>query len=236
MLILLLIFLECSLFRTFLFESLFAFLGVPLSTFIFKVSSGSNESGNSGGERSVPALESSSSSESLATFRGVIAAGNEAEIYERIRNLETRDFYNLPPQNQPGEYEGIVREHFDQALNVPHFRYIMDTEYFELTVLERKGVLQDRLFNLMISEHNLDRIMELSPYTNVRKEAYDFIHNRVEPLNSLQHSFQRHLMDGCLNSFINELTQHGRESNLYREFYRQFTDEDFRHRNGLPLP
>lgn len=75
-------------------------------------------------------------------------------------------------------------------------------EYFELTVLDRKGILQDRLFNLMLGEQNIDRIMELSPYTNVRKEAYDFIHYKVEPLNSLQHSFQRHLMDGSLNSFI----------------------------------
>lgn len=32
-----------------------------------------------------------------------LAAENEAEIYARIRNLENRDFYNLPPQNQPGE-------------------------------------------------------------------------------------------------------------------------------------
>ena len=128
-----------------------------LSTFIWKVSFGSNESGNSGGETSLPALESSSSSESLATFRAVIAAENEADIYARIRNLENRDFYNLPPQNPPGEYEGLVRQHFDQALNVPHFREILDMEYFELTVLERKGILQDRLFNLMLGEQNIYR-------------------------------------------------------------------------------
>lgn len=238
MLILLLIFIFCALFRCFIFERILALLGVTtaLSTLILKVSSGSNESGNSGGETSIPALESSSSSESLATFRGVIAAENEAEIYARIRNMENLDFYNLPPQNRPGEYEGLVRQHFDQALNVPHFRQIMDMEYLELTVLERKAVLQDRLFNLMISEQNIDRIMELSPYTHIRKEAYDFIHNKVEPLNSLQHSFQRNLMDGSLNSFIKELNQHGRQSNFYQEFYRDFTDEDFRRAIGLPLP
>ena len=126
------LFIFCALFRFFIFERIFAFLGVTtaLSTFIWKVSSGSNESGNSGGETSLPALESSSSSESLATFRAVIAAENEADIYARIRNLENRDFYNLPPQNPPGEYEGLVRQHFDQALNVPHFREILDMEYF----------------------------------------------------------------------------------------------------------
>lgn len=79
MLILLLIFFFCVLFRFFIFERILAFLGVTtaLSTFIWKVSSGSNESGNSGGETSLPALESSSSSESLATFRAVIAAENK---------------------------------------------------------------------------------------------------------------------------------------------------------------
>lgn len=74
------IFFFCALFSFFIFERILAFLGVTtaLSTFIWKVSSGSNESGNSGGETSLPALESSSSSESLATFRAVIAAENEA--------------------------------------------------------------------------------------------------------------------------------------------------------------
>lgn len=112
-------------------------------------------------------------------------------------------------------------------------------EYFELTVLERKGILQDRLFNLMLGEQNIDRIMELSPYTNVRKEAYYFIHYKVEPLNSLQHSFQRHLMDGSLNSFIKELNQHDRQSDIYQEFYRYFLygrSAEFRRANGLPLP
>ncbi|GKC87063.1 hypothetical protein Tco_1147712, partial [Tanacetum coccineum] len=81
----------------------------------------------------------------------------------------SRDYYNLPPQNNPGEYEGLVRDHLDQALNVPHYRNIMDMEYFELTVLERKGLLQDRLFNLMLGEQNLSCI------TNIWREAYDFL-------------------------------------------------------------
>nr|YP_010194762.1 hypothetical protein LK293_mgp002 [Arctium tomentosum]YP_010194792.1 hypothetical protein LK293_mgp103 [Arctium tomentosum]YP_010194892.1 hypothetical protein LK294_mgp002 [Arctium lappa]YP_010194922.1 hypothetical protein LK294_mgp104 [Arctium lappa]QZZ81501.1 hypothetical protein [Arctium tomentosum]QZZ81531.1 hypothetical protein [Arctium tomentosum]QZZ81631.1 hypothetical protein [Arctium lappa]QZZ81661.1 hypothetical protein [Arctium lappa] len=102
---------------------------------ILQVSSGSSESGN---PTSLPALESSSSSESWATFRAEIAAENEAEIYARIRSLQSHYYYNLPPQNNPGEYEGLVRDHLDQALDVPHYRTILDMEYFELTVLERK--------------------------------------------------------------------------------------------------
>ncbi|GJS07326.1 hypothetical protein Tco_0364122 [Tanacetum coccineum] len=155
------------------------------SALIWQVSSGSSESGNA---TSLPALESSSSSESLAT-------------------LQSRDYYNLPPQNNPGEYEGLVRDHLDQALNVPHYRNILDMEYFELTVLERKGLLQDRLFNLMLSEQNLSRIMELSPYTNIRREAYDFLKGKVELVGSLQHFFQRDIMDGSLNFFIHDIKQ-----------------------------
>lgn len=108
--------------------------GMP-SAFIWQVSSGSIESGNATG---LPALESSSSSESLATFRAEIAAENEADIFARIRSLQNHDYYNLPPQKNPGEYEVLVREELEQALDVPHYRTILDREYFELTVLERK--------------------------------------------------------------------------------------------------
>ncbi|KAL3534674.1 hypothetical protein ACH5RR_003135 [Cinchona calisaya] len=207
-----------------------------LSTLIFNLSSGSNENGNSSGETSLPALESSSSSESLATFRNVIAAENEAEIYTRLRNIESLHYYNLPPQNNPGDYERLVREHFDQAINVNHFREILDREYFELQVLERKGLLQDRLFNLMLGEENLDRIMELSPYKNIRQEAYNFLQDKVEPVSALRFAFQRNILDGNLTSFIQELNQNGRNSEIYREFRSHFTDEQFRRANGLPLP
>ena len=176
-----------------------------LSTLIFNVSSGSsNESANSGGESGgsrLPTSESSSSSESLATFRNVIAAENETEIYQRIKNLENGHYYSIPPQTRPGEYEAIVRHHFDQAINVNNFREILDQESFELQVLERKGLLQDRLQNLMLAERNIERIMELSPYTDVRKEAYHFLQDKVEPVGDLRHAFQRHIMDGSLNSF-----------------------------------
>ncbi|CAI8600299.1 unnamed protein product [Vicia faba] len=104
--------------------------------------------------------------ESLATFRNVIAAENEAEIYERIRVLENQHYYNIPPHNNPGDYARLVREHFDQALNVDHYWEIFDREYLELRVLDKKAGLQDKLLNLMLDEQNLARIMELSPYSN----------------------------------------------------------------------
>lgn len=57
---------------------------------------------------------------------------------------------------------------------------------------------------------------------------------KVEPNNPLQHSFQRHLMDGSLNSFIRDINQNGRNEEIYREF--DSPDQDFRRRFGLPLP
>nr|GEW34898.1 hypothetical protein [Tanacetum cinerariifolium] len=167
---------------------------------------------------------------------GSICRENEAEIYARIRSLQSRDYYNLPPQNNPEEYEGLIRDHLDQALNVPHYRNILDMEYFELTVLERKGLLQDRLFNLMLGEQNLSRIMELSLYTNIQREAYGFLEGKVEPVGSLQHSFQWDIMDGSLNFFIRYIKQSGRNSQIYSEFYSHFTDEGFRLKFGLPIP
>nr|YP_009974672.1 hypothetical protein JAA21_mgp29 [Helianthus grosseserratus]QNJ33633.1 hypothetical protein [Helianthus grosseserratus] len=208
---------------------IFMLAGMP-SAFVCKVSS------ESGDATSLPPLGSSESSESLATFRAEIAGENEAEIFTRIRNLETQDYYNLPPQNNPGEYEVLVREEFEQALDVPHYRTVLDREYFELTVLERKGLLQDRLFHLMLGEQKISRIMELSPYQNIRMEAYNFLEASVEPVSALEHPFQKDLMEGTLNFFIKELTQNGINSEIYKNFYIHFTDELFRVKLGLPLP
>lgn len=54
-------------------------------------------------------LESSSSSDSFAT------ASNPYEIYQRIKIIEAREYYNVPPQNNQGYYERLVREHLSRA-------------------------------------------------------------------------------------------------------------------------
>nr|GEW92083.1 hypothetical protein [Tanacetum cinerariifolium] len=112
------------------------------SALIWQVSSRLSESGNA---TSLPALESSLSSESLATFRAEIA----------VERMKLR---------------------FMLAYEVS--RAMITTTFLLkiiLRILERKGLLQDRLFNLMLGEQNLSRIMELSPYMNIRREAYDFL-------------------------------------------------------------
>lgn len=159
-----LLFLFSTLVRLSLLDHLLPFFGGVTFLFQKNVSSGSSSGELSG----PPPLESSSSTESLATYRNIIAAENEAQIYQRIRALEAALYYNLPPQDNEGEYETIVREHFDQALNVNHYLLIFDRETFELRVLEQKGVLQDRLFELMLSQPNLQRIYEVCLHTTKR--------------------------------------------------------------------
>lgn len=213
--------------RSFLSEMISTLLGVSL---VFCFSSDSSEGGNS-----LPALESSSSSESLNTFRQIYAADYERTIFERIRSLESAQYYNLPPQTRPGEYETIVRAHFDQALSVDHLRSAMDMEYREILILEKKALLQERLFSNLISEDNLERIMELSPYNNIRKEAYEFVEGEVDTLD-LRSEEQRRAMDERLSSFLRTINAHGRTSTIYRKFYSHFINEEFRSLHGLPLP
>ncbi|KAK8491875.1 hypothetical protein V6N11_013999 [Hibiscus sabdariffa] len=130
--------------------------------------------------------DSSSSSESLNTFRHLYAADYEQSIFARIQSLENGQYYNIPPQTRPGEYASIVREHFDQAISVDHLRSALDMEYNEVLIWEKKAILQERLFSFMISEERIDRILQLSPYENIRKEAFEFLEGEVEGLNDLR--------------------------------------------------
>ncbi|KAG6736864.1 hypothetical protein POTOM_060261 (mitochondrion) [Populus tomentosa] len=185
----------CSLFRFFILDWIVAGLTTAVSTFIWNVSS---ESGEESRQLSLPALESESTSESIHTFRA--GAENEATIYHRIRLLEGQQYFNVPPQLHPGDYERLVREHFDQA------------------------------------EPNIARIMEVSPYENIRQEADAFIQAKVASVDNPGDAVQRKHIERKLNSFLQELTQHQRQSSIYRKFYKHFTNEDLRRLCGLPLP
>ncbi|KAL0310401.1 UNVERIFIED_CONTAM: Cytochrome c oxidase subunit [Sesamum calycinum] len=148
---------------------------------------------------------SSSSDDSLTTFRNIIAAPNERELYNRITFLENQNYYGLPPQTRPGEYSSI-------------------------------GALQDKLNAMMLEEPNLARIIQLSPYDNIREQAFSFIEGSTESISAMRHSFQRDLMSGALNHFLQDISRRGRHSEIYQDFYRYFTDEAFRLLHGLPLP
>ncbi|XP_047338743.1 ATP synthase subunit a [Impatiens glandulifera] len=46
----------------------------------------------------------------------------EAELFARIRALESQLAHGVPPQLNPGEYESIVRENLDNSINLNHYR------------------------------------------------------------------------------------------------------------------
>lgn len=211
--------------RSYLSEIIASFL--QMSFFFFF----SSDSGNS-----LPPLETSSSSESLNTYRQLYAADYEQSIFDRIQSLENGQYYNIPPQTRPGEYASIVRQHFDQSISVDHLRSAMDMEYREVLVLEKKALVQDRLFEFMISEERIERILQYSPYSNIRKEAFDFLEREVEGLNNLQSEEVRRQMDERLSYILTTIRQHGRASSTYRRFYAHFIDEEFRRLHGLELP
>nr|WMB96824.1 hypothetical protein [Solanum melongena]WMB96866.1 hypothetical protein [Solanum melongena]WMB97047.1 hypothetical protein [Solanum aethiopicum] len=192
---------------------------------------------NGAGSSNLPALVSW---ESTASSADNPYQQHPYEIYQRIQILEARDFYNLPPQNNQGDYEGVVRENLSRAwhMGVEFYNRVFRYEYFELRVLELKGPIQERLTHLMLSEPNIGRIMELSPYSDVRKEAHHFIQDRFPPVfvNSFDLPPSHFLINDCLRCLRSLTTNLNGDHNFYKDFYRHFTDEEFRRSIDLPLP
>ena len=62
----------------------------------------------------------------------------EAELFARIRALESQLAHGIPPQLNPGEYESLVRENLDNSMNLNHYRNSLSNEFFELQILEFK--------------------------------------------------------------------------------------------------
>ncbi|CAI9775850.1 unnamed protein product [Fraxinus pennsylvanica] len=152
----------------------------------------------------------------------------EAELFARIRALESQLAHGIPPQLNPGEYESLVRENLDNSINLNHYRNSLSNEFFELQILEFKVRLQDLLFQTMLSEPRLEHILNVSPYNDIRAEAFDFIESKVEPVNDMRHNFSKNILDGSLRYYIKDMEQKGSQSLIYRAFYSHFTDEEFR--------
>ncbi len=88
--------------------------------------------------------------------------------------------------------------------------------------------LIDLFFNTMMAEARIEAILDLSPFKDIRSEAHDFIENNVQSTSSLRHNFQRKILEGTLNFYIQDIEQKGPQSFIYRDFYSHFTNEKFR--------
>lgn len=91
--------------------------------------------------------------------------------------------------------------------------------------MELKANLQNKLFNLLLSEPDarLTEIISQSPFheKNIRSEAYDFIEERVRDLNTRSQA-QRVFLENYLRNFIRDIEQNGHTSAVYREFLNHF--------------
>ncbi|KAK1548085.1 hypothetical protein Q3G72_027992 [Acer saccharum] len=173
-----------------------------------------------------------SSATALANYRAQNADA-EAQLFSLIRSLESQLSYGLPPQLNNGDYAQLIRDDFETAFNVNHYRGAIARELHEVQIMLLKSRLQDLLSDHMISEPSLESILQRSPYKNIRKEAYDFIEDQVQSISSMRYPFQRNILEGSLNQFIRDIEQNGTRAPIYREFYSYFTDEEFRRRLGL---
>lgn len=117
----------------------------------------------------------------------------EAELFSRIRNLEAQLAHGIPPQPHPGEYGQLVRENFESALSVDHYRKALSIAFFKVQIMEP---FTGFLFDYMITEPRLDVILNQSLYNDIRSEAYDFLEEKVQPVNPMRKGFQRKILEG----------------------------------------
>jgi len=146
----------------------------------------------------------------------------EMDLFARIRVLENKMVHGLPPQLNPGGYEQLVRENLAEALTTRYYATTLSNEIFEITILELKASLQEALFTQILAEPEIDRLLEMAPIENIRSQAYDFIEEKVEPVSSMRHRFQKNILEGTLRHFIRDLGQNRTNSFIYRDFLNYF--------------
>jgi len=66
-----------------------------------------------------------------------------------------------------------------------------------------------------------------SPYSNIRKEAYHFLEDKLQPVGDPRHAFQRNLLEGSLRFFLQDLDQRGKDSSVYQDFFNYFLNSDW---------
>jgi hypothetical protein len=149
----------------------------------------------------------------------------EIELFARIRLLEAECAYGLPIQLNPGEYEELVKDNIRQsAYSFSTYLSTVQNEIFDVQIMEMKATLQERLFNLLLADPQIDRIFEKTAFQNIREEAYDFLQSKVEHLDFKVNQFQKDILEGSLRHYLRELERNGANSELFREFKAHFTD------------
>lgn len=166
----------------------------------------------------------------LLSFFGNQDPGGEIELYARVRLLEARLIERLPPQLNSGEYENLVRDNLNQAKSVMHYQSALSNELFDISVLELKANIQDKLFDLLMAEpdEQLLAILRDSPFPEraIRPEALDFLEGKLNLLNlgnPHPHAYgEKVLLQTTLELWLRNLIQFNRNAVVYTEFISHF--------------
>lgn len=152
----------------------------------------------------------------------------ELELFARIRLLENRMIEELPPQLNLGEYETLVRGFLDDTLTINHYCTTITNELFEITVLELKANLVEKLFDLLMSEPDARFIQILAdspfPERSIKPEALAYLNDQLTALNihDPRSNFEKNVLDNFLRYFVQDVQQHGHNSVFYRHFLEHF--------------
>ncbi|KAM7460648.1 hypothetical protein LguiB_035955 [Lonicera macranthoides] len=111
-----------------------------------------------------------------------------------MRKLEAQLAYGLPPQLNPGEYEPKIRDELKSAVSLRDYAGILSRELRDMQIYElKKGLARKTFqFNCLISEPQLESILDLSPYRDIREAAYDFIEEKDQIYISKENPGIRH--------------------------------------------
>jgi hypothetical protein len=154
----------------------------------------------------------------------------EIEVYARIRLLEGRVIDRLPPQLELGQYETLVRENLNHAYSIQDYLAALSNDIFDITVLELKANVIDRLSELLLSEPDdrLDRILRDSPFPQgvLKREALEFLEKELLAINLAEPRFQHEkvLTEQTLRYGLQNLQELGSLSPLYTGFIAHWRD------------
>lgn len=239
--LLFLIFMYGSVIRCYLLSHLGIYFSDILPCFIFCVSDSSLSTSNDDTSSSTTHIVSDSPHSliipenpqpggNLLSLFGTQDPDREIELYTRVRLLESRLIERVPPQLNFGEYENLVRDNLNQARNILHYQSPLSHELFDITILELKANLQDKLFDLLMTEPN-ERpllIFRESPFQEraIRSEALEFIEGRLDLLNlgnPHPHAYpEKVILQNTLEQWLNNLIQFNKNAIVYTEFLSHF--------------
>lgn len=155
----------------------------------------------------------------------------ELEVYARIRLLESRLIEDLPPQVESGEYEDLVRHNFKTAYNLGVYQMLLETELYEIKILEIKGDLVELLGSLLLSEPEgrLLRILRDSIFreNKLKEEALSFVQDKLLSwdLGDPRDRPTRIILEYTVTYWRNDLRNRGSDSDFYKGFLAHLRGE-----------